>query len=68
MQIFKRSREDRQKLWDDYVAICRVGGSLPFTEILQVGNFSNPFDQTVVQESISALSDYLASVDRSVIS
>ena len=68
MQIFKRSQEDRQKLWNDYVAICQVGGSLPFTEILAVGHFDNPFDETVVKESIAAVQDYLLTIDRSSIS
>ncbi|HHT21287.1 MAG TPA: M3 family oligoendopeptidase [Tissierellia bacterium] len=68
MQIFKRSLEDRDELWQDYVEICRVGGSLPFTEILKVGHFKNPFDPAVVQEAIGAVKQYLGEVDTSRIS
>lgn len=64
MQIFDRSQKDPQSLWNDYVAISRVGGTLPFTEILEVGHFENPFDEAVVKRSIKGVQDYLATVDR----
>lgn len=65
LQIFKRSREDREKLWEDYKAICKVGGSLPFTKILEVGHFENPFNPEVVGESVSEIEKFLKSVDAS---
>lgn len=68
MQIFQKAQTDRQAMWDDYVAICRVGGSLPFTEILQVGRLANPFDPAVVLQSIGGVKQYLEQVDRRKIS
>lgn len=65
LQIFKRSREDRKKLWEDYKAICKVGGSLPFLEILKVGHFENPFNPEVVGESVSEIQAFLEKVDAS---
>lgn len=65
LQIFRRSREDREKLWEDYKAICKVGGSLSFLKILELGNFHNPFKPEVVEETVAYLKDFLEAFDTS---
>lgn len=64
-QIFLRSQQDREALWQDYLAICRVGGKFPFLEILEVGHFRNPFDEIVVGETLSGIQADIASIDTS---
>jgi len=64
-QIFLRSQQDREALWQDYLAICRVGGKYPFLEILEVGHFRNPFDQSVVGETLAGIQADIASIDTS---
>lgn len=63
LQIFKRSREDRESLWEDYKAICRVGGSLPFLKILKEGHFENPFNPEVVKKTVAYLENFLHGFD-----
>ncbi|NLY72433.1 MAG: M3 family oligoendopeptidase [Tissierellia bacterium] len=65
LQIFKRSREDRDKLWEDYKKICEVGGSLPFLKILEEGGFESPFDPKVVRDTVDYLEDFLKGFDTS---
>lgn len=65
LQILRRSREDQKKLWEDYKAISRAGGSLPFLKILELGNFESPFDPKVVEETVAYLKDFLAGFDTS---
>ena len=44
LQLHRRSLHDRDAALDDYLAICRAGGSLSFTELLELGRLSSPFD------------------------
>ena len=50
MQIWMRSEADREKTLADYHAICRVGGKLSFTDMLEVGNLRSPFDPDCLRD------------------
>ena len=62
-QIYSAFEKDRKKAWEDYVNVCKVGGSRPFLEILKVGSYKNPFDEEVVKASVKDIADYVRSVD-----
>jgi len=53
-QFWIRSRSDFRSAFTDYVKLCDVGGSLPFTELLKVSKLSSPFEdesiRTVAEE------------------
>lgn len=59
LQFFAKASADRAAAMNDYMEICKVGGSLSFTEMLQVGNLVSPFDPaclvTVANHARSAL-------------
>jgi M3 family oligoendopeptidase len=59
LQFFAKASTDRAAAMDDYMAICQVGGSLSFTEMLEVGKLESPFDPaclaTVAAHSRSVL-------------
>ena len=42
-QFWKRSRENRQEAWEDYVHLCRQGGSKSFLQLVEVANLTSPF-------------------------
>jgi oligoendopeptidase F len=65
MQIFLRSQENREALWNDYLTICRAGGKYPFLEMLKLGNLKNPFDETVVGDTLAGIQADIASIDTS---
>jgi M3 family oligoendopeptidase len=66
-QIFLRSMENRQALWEDYLAICRVGGKFSFLDILKVGHFKNPFNEKVVGDTLAGIQADIASIDTSTL-
>ncbi len=63
MQIFLRMQKEDPALWQDYLAICKVGGTLPFLSILKEGHFENPFDEAVVEATVEGLQKSLAGFD-----
>ncbi|MCQ6275073.1 M3 family oligoendopeptidase [Bacillus sp. V3B] len=62
-QFWKRSREDHQKAWHDYVQLCKLGGSLPFTGLVQVANLISPFEEGCVDSVIGEIENWLNSID-----
>ncbi|PLR97490.1 M3 family oligoendopeptidase [Bacillus sp. T33-2] len=64
-QFWKRSREDNDKAWSNYVRLCGLGGSLPFTELVKEANLMSPFEEGCVQSVIGEIESWLNSVDDS---
>lgn len=45
LQFWVRSRTDWEAAVRDYIAICKVGGSKTFLDIVKTGNLISPFDE-----------------------
>ncbi len=54
---------DRKKAWDEYLNLCRVGGSKPFLELLEEGNLQSPFQDSTIKSIITPLKKWLDSID-----
>lgn len=63
LQIHLRAQKKDPTLWEDYLKVCEVGGTLPFLSILDVGHFDNPFDETVVEQTVTGLRKSLEHFD-----
>jgi len=48
LQFHTKLLADREAALADYLAICRVGGSQSFTEILATGHLASPFDPATI--------------------
>ncbi|HDX9579879.1 TPA: M3 family oligoendopeptidase [Bacillus pseudomycoides] len=62
-QFWKRSRENRQEAWEDYVHLCRQGGSKSFLQLVETANLTSPFADGCVESVISEIHDWLNGVD-----
>lgn len=62
-QFWKRSRENRGAAWEDYLKLCKLGGSLPFTELVKEANLISPFEDGCVQSVVTEIEEWLNSVD-----
>ena len=62
-QYWLKSMTDREKAWEDYLKICKIGGSQSFLEILKAGNLESPFKEVTVSLVASKIEDYLNSLD-----
>ncbi len=50
-QYYGRMKEDRQTAWEDYLRLCRAGGTKGYFELLETGNLLNPFREGTVEKS-----------------
>ncbi len=62
-QFWKRSRENHQEAWKDYLALCQQGGSKSFTELVKVAGLISPFEEGCVQSVIGEIESWLNSID-----
>lgn len=62
-QFWKRSQVDNDpNAWSDYLAICKVGGTLPFGEIVELANLKSPFGENNLKEVIEEIDRYLSNI------
>ena len=63
LQFWKRANEDFDSAWNDYLTICKLGGSLPFGEIVKTANLLSPFEDGTLESIVSHVKDFLNSID-----
>lgn len=66
-QFWKRSREDHEGAWKDYLHLCQLGGSKSFTKLVADANLISPFEEGCVESVIGSIEEYLNSVDDSAL-
>jgi len=65
MEFKKKYAEDKEKAWEDYLKLCKVGGSLSYLETLKYANVSSPFEEGSVEKSCSYAKEILEETIRS---
>lgn len=62
-QFWKRSREDFESAWKDYLHLCGLGGSMSFTKLVKEAGLISPFEDGCVESVIDEIQEYLNSID-----
>jgi len=62
-QFWLRFNENRKEAWEDYLKICKIGGSQSFLEILKAGNLESPFEESTINSVASKIKEYLNTID-----
>lgn len=62
-QFWIKFNEDKNNAWNDYMNICKVGGSESFLEIIKTGNLESPFNEEAIKSVSSQIDNYLDSID-----
>ncbi len=62
-QFWKRSNENREQAWQDYLTLCKQGGSKSFLELVEVANLISPFEDGSVKSVIGDIEQWLDSID-----
>ena len=59
LQFWKRMMNEDPEAWNDYLALCRVGGSKSFVELVKLGNLKSPFEDGCVANVIADIKAWL---------
>ncbi|NLP46514.1 MAG: M3 family oligoendopeptidase [Epulopiscium sp.] len=64
-QFWNKMRVNREKAWEDYIRLCKAGGSKPFLALVELAQLKNPFISGTIKEVIKPIKEWLDSIDDS---
>ena len=64
-QFLAEDLKNHEKAWKKYVKLCKLGGTLPFTGLLEKVHLRNPFEEGTVKKNIHPLLKVLKEFDTS---
>ena len=59
-QFWIRMQKDKKSAWNDYLKLCKAGGSMSFLELVKLANIKSPFDPKVFEEVANKINDWLS--------
>ncbi|MCJ8009207.1 M3 family oligoendopeptidase [Lederbergia wuyishanensis] len=62
-QFWKKSQENHEEAWKDYIHLCKQGGSKSFTGLVKEANLISPFEEGCVASVIGTIQGWLDQVD-----
>jgi len=57
-QFWKRSLEDKENAWKDYVTLCKAGGSKSFLDLVKLAGLKSPFDEGTVEWAVQPIKTF----------
>jgi M3 family oligoendopeptidase len=57
-QFWKRSLEDKEAAWKDYVKLCKAGGSQSFLDLVKLAGLKSPFDEGTVEWAVQPIKEF----------
>lgn len=64
-QFWLKARQDNKSAFNDYVKLCKAGGSKSFLELVEYAGLQSPFQRETVSEIVDEINRYLSEVDDS---
>ncbi|MCD7036152.1 M3 family oligoendopeptidase [Metabacillus sp. GX 13764] len=63
LQFWKRLQDEDQNAWEDYLNLCRQGGSKSFLELVKEANLESPFKKGALEKTVAEAENWLNSID-----
>jgi len=64
-QFWIKNRQDHKQAWEDYLLLCKQGGSQSFLDLVKTANLRSPFEEGVVRDIVAEIESHLNQVDDS---
>ena len=61
-QFLQKSNENFEQAWQDYINICKVGGTKSFLEIVNIGNLNSPFEDKTIKNIGENINNLLVNI------
>lgn len=62
-QFWIKSQENMESAWEDYLRLCKVGGSMPFTKLTELANIKSPFSDGILKSVSEHVYKWLEGID-----
>lgn len=63
LQFWKKAQEDHKAAWEDYLQLCKQGGSKSFTDLVKEAKLISPFEEGCVNSVIHGIEVYLDGIN-----
>lgn len=64
LQFFNWMNKDQKKAWDQYVALCKLGGSKSFVDLITQVGLKSPFESGTVEATITDIKAWLEDFEK----
>ncbi len=64
-QFWMKDRKNHTEAWQDYVRLCKAGGSRSFLGLVELANLRSPFEDGCVESVVGEIRHFLDGVDDS---
>ncbi|MEP7146403.1 MAG: M3 family oligoendopeptidase [bacterium] len=64
LQFWRKCNHDRNIAWEDYLNLCKAGGSKSFLELLDIAKLESPFDKKVVESIVKYSAEWIVSANK----
>ena len=64
-QFWIKNQEDKKQAWQDYLTLCKAGGSKSFLDLVSLAKLDNPFVDGTIKRTVGPLKDWLDTIDDS---
>lgn len=62
-QFWIKANDNRKKAWDEYLELCKLGGSKSFFKLMESANLKNPFNEGTIASVIPYIREFLENTD-----
>ncbi|MBC5630108.1 M3 family oligoendopeptidase [Clostridium sp. NSJ-6] len=63
LQFWKKANENREEAWNDYLRLCKAGGTKSFLELVELANLKSPFKEGCVSSIIGDIESWLTNIN-----
>jgi M3 family oligoendopeptidase len=62
LQFWKMSKGENEGTWDKYINLCKAGGSLPFTDLVELAGLKSPFEEGCIKTVVEEIEQWFNSI------
>ena len=65
--FWSKARVDREGAWEDYMKVCKAGGSKSFIDIIKLGNLKSPFEDGSIKDIVQDIREWVLNVEEKLV-
>lgn len=67
LSFYKKVKENPTQAWEDYISLCKLGGSKSLPELIKIANLDNPFKEGSMKELANVIDNDIEELQKSTI-
>lgn len=64
LEFWRKCNIDREAALNDYIALCKEGGSKPFLELVKTAKIDSPFEKDVIESIVNYAEEWIQNISK----